>query len=107
MLYDLYNNFTCIYIWNTLRKYNTILHFTFSEAITWVELDKLTPHIFFRAGIVRDQALHALGDGSPGHLEERIVEAIEHHYNDPFPDVKKKARRMMKAYRKNGKWNVL
>ena len=59
------------------------------------------------AGIVRDQALHALGDGSPRHLEERIVEAVEQLYNDPFPDVKKKARRMMNSYRKNGKWNIL
>ncbi|XP_064399554.1 uncharacterized protein LOC135346012 [Halichondria panicea] len=58
-------------------------------------------------GIVRDQALHALGDGSPRHLEERIVEAVEQLYNDPFPDVKKKARRMMNSYRKNGKWNIL
>ena len=58
-------------------------------------------------GIVRDQALHALGDGSPTHLEERIVEAIESLYNDPHPDVKKKARRMLNAYRRTGKWNVL
>ncbi len=63
--------------------------------------------VVFFVGIVRDQALHALGDGSPGHLEERIVEVIEQLYNDPFPDVKKKARRMMKAYRYTGKWNVL
>lgn len=58
-------------------------------------------------GIVRDQALHALGDGSPSHLEERIVEAVEKMYNDPHPDVKKKARRMLNSYRRTGKWNVL
>ena len=58
-------------------------------------------------GIVRDQALHALGDGSPAHLEERIVEAIENMYNDPHPDVKKKARRMLNSYRRTGKWNIL
>lgn len=58
-------------------------------------------------GIVRDQALHALGDGSPSHLEERIVEAVESMYNDPHPDVKKKARRMLNSYRRTGKWNVL
>ena len=62
---------------------------------------------FIHTGIVRDQALHALGDGSPGHLEERIIEEVEKLYNDPFPDVKKKARRMMNSYRKTGKWNVL
>lgn len=59
------------------------------------------------SGIVRDQALHALGDGSPAHLEERIVAAVEGLYNDPHPDVKKKARRMLNAYRRTGKWNVL
>ena len=32
------------------------------------------------------------------------MEAIERLYNDPHPDVKKKARRMMNSYRKTGKW---
>lgn len=58
-------------------------------------------------GSVRDQALHALGDGSPGHLEDRIVNAVEKLYNDPHPDVKRKARRMLNSYRRTGKWNVL
>lgn len=58
-------------------------------------------------GLVRDQALHALGDGSPSHLEERIVEAIERLYNDPHPNVKRKARRMLNSYRRTGKWNIL
>ena len=56
---------------------------------------------------MRDQALHALGDGSPGHLEHRIIEAVEALYNDPYPDVKKKARKILNAYRKTGKWNIL
>ena len=58
-------------------------------------------------GCVRDQALHALGDGSPLHLEERIVEAAERLYNDPHPPVKKKARKILNSYRRTGKWNVL
>ena len=58
-------------------------------------------------GMVRDQALHALGDGSPTHLEQRIVEAVEKLYNDSYADVKKKARRMLNSYRRTGKWNVL
>ncbi|XP_062522846.1 uncharacterized protein LOC134197523 [Corticium candelabrum] len=57
--------------------------------------------------IVRDQALHALGDGSPRHLEERVVKAVEEMYNDPASNVRKKARKMLTAYRKTGKWNVL
>ena len=58
-------------------------------------------------GGVRDQALHALGDGSPSHLEHRIVEAVESMYNDPHSDVRKKARKMLNTYRRTGKWNVL
>jgi hypothetical protein len=57
--------------------------------------------------IVRDQALHALGDGSPKHMEDRVVEVAERLYNDPDPSVKKKARRMLNAWRYTGKWNVL
>lgn len=59
------------------------------------------------AGMVRDQAFHALGDGSPAHLEERVIKAAENLYNDPYPDVKKKARRLLNSYRKTGKWNIL
>lgn len=69
--------------------------------------DRIFQMLTDEEGIVRDQALHALGDGSPTHLEHRIVEAVESLYNDPHPDVKKKARRMLNAYRKTGKWNVL
>ena len=69
---------------------------------------KLTMHISSSpSGIVRDQALHALGDGSPNHLEQRIIEAVEQLYNDPHPEVKKKARRMLNSYRRTGIWNVL
>ena len=57
--------------------------------------------------LVRDQALHALGDGSPHHLEDRIVEIVEKMYNDEDARVKKKARKMLNSYRRTGKWNVL
>jgi hypothetical protein len=40
-------------------------------------------------------------------LEERIVTEIEKLYNDPHTPVKKKARKMLNSYRRNGKWNVL
>ena len=70
----------------------------------WERIFELTDD---EVAIVRDQALHALGDGSPKHLEERIVEVCEKKYNDPDPNVKKKARRMLNSYRRTGKWNVL
>ena len=69
--------------------------------------DRIFEMLSDEEGCVRDQALHALGDGSPGHLEHRIIEAVEALYNDPFPDVKKKARKILNAYRRTGKWNVL
>jgi hypothetical protein len=40
-------------------------------------------------------------------MESKIIEVVERLYNDPDPNVKKKARRMMNAYRYTGKWNVL
>ena len=58
-------------------------------------------------GWVRDQALHSLGDGAPNHLEGRIVQVLEEKYNDPHPEVKRKARKMLNSYRRTGKWNVL
>jgi len=58
-------------------------------------------------GLVRDQALHALGDGSPRHLEEQIITAVEEMYNDTNDNVRRKARKMLTAYRRTGKWNVL
>lgn len=58
-------------------------------------------------GSVRDQALHNLGDGSPSHMEERILEATQKMYNDPHDGARKKARRMLNAYKRTGKWNVL
>ena len=57
--------------------------------------------------IVRDQALHNLGDGSPKSLEFRILEVLERLYNDPDKNVKKKARKMFTSYQHKGKWNVL
>ena len=85
----------CIYIVNLFEFY--IVHVQLSNCV----------HSAAHSGMVRDQALHALGDGSPTHLEERIVEEVEKLYNDPYPDVKKKARRMLNSYRRTGKWNVL
>ena len=70
----------------------------------WIRIIELTHD---ESGMVRDQALHNLGDGSPRHLEHAVMEAAERLYNDPDPNVKKKARRMCISYRTNGKWNIL
>ena len=72
--------------------------------MVWERLFEMTTD---ESAMVRDQALHALGDGSPRHLEDRVVEVIERMYNDPDASVRKKARRMLNSYRHTGKWNVL
>ena len=56
---------------------------------------------------VRDQALHAIGDGSPAAVEDRMVQVTTALYSDPDPKVRKKARKMLNSYRYTGKWNVL
>ena len=72
--------------------------------IIWKRIIEMT---YDESAIVRDQALHNLGDGSPRHLEAAVMEAAERLYNDSDPKVRKKARRMCIAYRTTGKWNVL
>jgi len=48
----------------------------------WKRIVELTHD---ESAIVRDQALHNLGDGSPRHLQEVVMECAERLYNDPRP----------------------
>ncbi len=78
---------------------------TFKDiAMLWDRIIEMTDD---EDGAVRDQALHNLGDGSPKHLEFRILEVLEKHYNDHDMNVRKKARKMFTNYQHKGKWNVL
>ncbi|KJE97728.1 hypothetical protein CAOG_07833 [Capsaspora owczarzaki ATCC 30864] len=72
--------------------------------LMWARIIELTSD---ESDIVRDQALHALGDGSPRAMEATVMEIAERLYNDPSDAVRSKARRMVNAYRRTGKWNVL
>jgi len=87
---------------------STFLHsFPFLQEdfdIVWKRIVEMTHD---ESAIVRDQALHNLGDGSPRHLQEVVMEAAERLYNDPDLKVRKKARKMCISYRTTGKWNVL
>jgi HEAT repeat protein len=56
---------------------------------------------------VRSDAVHALGDGSPRALKARVVEALCELQNDPDGKVRKQVRRVLSAYRRSGRVNVL
>ena len=56
---------------------------------------------------VRMQVLHNMCDGSPPHLEGKVVEALELFNRDPDKEIRRKAHKVMAAYGKSGKWNVL
>jgi HEAT repeat protein len=56
---------------------------------------------------VRRDAVHALGDGSPRERAAEIASALEPLYNDPDRTVRKHVRRVVTAYRRTGRVNVL
>ena len=56
---------------------------------------------------VRSDAVHALGDSSPTHLAPRTAAALEGLYNDPDPVLRKRVRKVVNAYRRTGRVNVL
>jgi len=57
-------------------------------------------------GTVRDQVVHSLCDGSPKTREFEVISALESLWNDPDVRVKKRVRRVLTEYRRNGSWNV-
>ena len=59
------------------------------------------------AANVRYQVLHTLCDGSPSHLEMDVAEALETFNRDPDPKIRRQAHKVLSAYRKTGKLNVL
>lgn len=56
---------------------------------------------------VRYQVLHTLCDGSPSHLEIEVMGAIEIFNHDPNKDIRRKAHKVLAAYKHRGKWNIL
>ncbi|KAK2147214.1 hypothetical protein LSH36_563g00012 [Paralvinella palmiformis] len=56
---------------------------------------------------VRYQVLHTLCDGSPAHLEDRVAEGLECFNRDPDKKIRRQAHKVLTAYRRTGKWNVL
>jgi HEAT repeat protein len=56
---------------------------------------------------VRSDAIHALGDGSPRYLADRIAAELDERRNDPDRDVRRRVRKVLQAYRRTGRVNVL
>jgi hypothetical protein len=56
---------------------------------------------------VREQVLHTLCDGSPDHMEMKVLEALEVFNRDPNQYIRRRAHKVLSAYRRSGKWNVL
>lgn len=56
---------------------------------------------------VRYQVLHTLCDGSPGHLEDKVADALDIFNNDADPKIRRQAHKVLSGYRRTGKWNVM
>ncbi|UJR09805.1 hypothetical protein I4U23_014031 [Adineta vaga] len=56
---------------------------------------------------VREQVLHTLCDGSPDHMEMKVLDALEIFNRDRNQYIRRRAHKVLSAYRRSGKWNVL
>jgi hypothetical protein len=69
--------------------------------------DRVLDMIDDRDATVRAQVLHILCDGSPKHLEHKIIECIELFNRDVDAGIRRKAHKVLSSYRRTGKWNIL
>ncbi|CAF0883272.1 unnamed protein product [Adineta ricciae] len=56
---------------------------------------------------VREQVLHTLCDGSPDHMELKVLDALEIFNRDRNQYIRRRAHKVLSSYRRSGKWNVL
>lgn len=72
---------------------------------------------------VRYQVLHTICDGSPGHLEDRVMDCVDELNRDSdkkvrfislrrlsihnVVQIRRAAHKVMASYRKSGKWNIM
>ena len=56
---------------------------------------------------IRYQVLHNLCDGSPPHLEDKVIETLEIFNRDSSQKIRRKAHQVMGAYLHSGEWNVM
>jgi hypothetical protein len=74
----------------------------FSEA--WDRIIAMTAD---ESPIVRRQVVHMLADGSPNHRQDEVVAALDTLRNDPDKVVRKQVRKVLGAYNRTGRVNVL
>ncbi|HEY8745196.1 MAG TPA: hypothetical protein VIU62_19070, partial [Chloroflexota bacterium] len=55
---------------------------------------------------VRNWVLHVLTDGSPRSQQAEVVQVLHHLYDDPDLKLRRKARKILAAYRRTGNLNV-
>jgi hypothetical protein len=53
------------------------------------------------------KVLHTLCDGSPDHMEMKVLEALETFNRDSNSYIRRRAHKVLSAYRRSGKWNIL
>jgi len=53
------------------------------------------------------KVLHTLCDGSPDHMEMKVLDALEIFNRDPNQYIRRRAHKVLSSYRRSGKWNVL
>ena len=53
------------------------------------------------------KVLHTLCDGSPKHLEYKVVDALKIFNYDADAGIRRKAHKVLASYDRTGKWNVL
>ena len=56
---------------------------------------------------IRMQILHNLCDGSPSHVEARLKGALEKFNQDPDPEIRRRAHKVLVSFNRDGYWNVL
>ena len=56
---------------------------------------------------VRAQVLHTLCDGSPKHMENEVLQAMQVFNSDPDSHIRRTAHKVLATYSKSGKWNIL
>ena len=69
--------------------------------------DRLFEMIYDEDAKIRYQVMHNICDGSPPKYEERVVECIEVLNRDPDVKVRSNASKVLAAYTRTGKWNVM
>jgi hypothetical protein len=75
------------------------------------EIDRFWDRVFEMANdpdpIVRAQVLHTICDGSPKHLELKVIQAVQDFNVDSDKTIRRKAHKVLASYHRTGKWNIL